>query len=89
MEAITQNHHYHAVLARILQHFAEHLTSKSTRPLSERSRLATEIGLDSVQSFELVAVLEDHFDINIPLESVQNVETLGDVAAAVAKLMES
>ena len=48
-----------------------------------------DIGLDSLQSFEMISDLEDHFHTVIPMDLFQNVETLEDVAHAVLKAIQS
>ncbi|MEO0973211.1 MAG: acyl carrier protein [Pseudomonadota bacterium] len=41
------------------------------------------LGLESVVVMEFITEVEDHFDINIELESLAHIHTLNDLAAAV------
>ena len=45
------------------------------------------IPADSMHSFEMVAALEDHYGIDIPFESLQDVKTIQDVAESVMELL--
>jgi acyl carrier protein len=46
----------------------------------------TELGLDSLDTFDLIFNAEDHFKIKVPNDQVQ-IETLKDVTALVHKLI--
>jgi acyl carrier protein len=46
----------------------------------------TELGLDSLDTFDLIFNAEDHFKIKVPNDQVQ-IETLQDVTALVHKLI--
>lgn len=46
----------------------------------------TELGLDSLDTFDLIFNAEDHFKIKVPNDQVQ-IETLQDVSAIVHKLI--
>ena len=48
----------------------------------------TELGLDSLDTFDIIFNAEDHFKIKVPNDQV-NIETLQDVTALVHKLMLS
>ena len=43
------------------------------------------LGLESVAVMEFVLEVEDHFDISIDLDSLGNIHTLEDLAAAVRR----
>jgi len=45
--------------------------------------LISSLGLESVVVLEFVTDVEDHFDINIDLDSLANIQTLSDLAEAV------
>jgi len=47
------------------------------------STLISSLGLESVVVLEFVTDVEDHFDINIDLDSLANIQTLSDLAEAV------
>ena len=78
---------YEAVLAKIFAYFDENLAEKPSSPVSETSHLIQDLRLDSMQSFEMVSDLEDHFGITMPMELFQHVVTVGDVAREVVKVI--
>jgi acyl carrier protein len=66
------------------------LTSVSRRPIKPTlgSDLVTDLGFDSLQVLELIAELEDRFDISIPLNDVPATRTVAQVVAQVTALVE-
>lgn len=48
-----------------------------------------DFGLSSIDFMELVEQIEDHFDIAIPLNDLENFRTLGDLAARVQELLDA
>ncbi len=69
----------------------EVLKNVSRRPIepTRSSDLVTDLGFDSLQILEVVAELEDRFDISIPLNDVPAARTVGQVVAQVAALVGS
>jgi len=53
--------------------------------LVSEARILEDLGADSLDVVELVMALEQAFDIVVPDEDVENLRTLGDVAAYVDK----
>ena len=45
-----------------------------------------DLELDSVKVMELMMILEDHFDLSIPLNILPNVNTVADLASEIANL---
>ena len=66
------------------------LKNVSRRPIEPTlsSDLVADLGFDSLQVLEVVAELEDAFDISIPLTDVSATRTVGQVVAQVAALIE-
>ena len=66
------------------------LKNVSRRPIepTSSSELVADLGFDSLQVLEVVAALEDAFDIAIPLNDVSATRTVGQVVAQVAALIE-
>ena len=62
----------------------------SRRPISPTlgSDLVTDLGFDSLQVLELIAELEDRFDVSIPLNDVPTTRTVAHVVAQVTALVE-
>ena len=73
------------VLAVILQHLEENMDDVP-EALTAETKIVEDLALDSLDSFEMIAALEDHYDITIAFDSVQHVKTLGDVAEVVSGL---
>jgi acyl carrier protein len=61
----------------------------SRRPIAPTvdSDLVTDLGFDSLQVLELIAELEERFDISIPLNDVPVTRTVKQVVAQVAALV--
>ena len=61
----------------------------SRRPISPTlgSDLVTDLGFDSLQVLELIAELEDRFDVSIPLNDVPTTRTVAHVVAQVTALV--
>lgn len=66
------------------------LKNVSRRPIEPtlRSDLVADLGFDSLQVLEVIAELEDRFDISIPLNDVPATRTVAQVVAQVAQLVE-
>lgn len=66
------------------------LKNVSRRPIEPTlsSDLVADLGFDSLQVLEVIAELEDSFDISIPLNEVPATRTVGQVVAQVAALLE-
>ena len=67
----------------------EVLKNVSRRPIepTKDSDLSADLGFDSLQILEVVAELEDRFDISIPLNDVPAARTVGQVVTQVAALI--
>lgn len=50
--------------------------------VTEASHLVADLGIDSLGVMELVADIEDRFNVKIPDELLREVNTVADVAAA-------
>lgn len=55
-------------------------------PISKSHHLMNDLELDSVKVMELMMILEDHFDLSIPLNILPNVNTVADLASEITKL---
>ena len=67
----------------------EVLKNVSRRPIEPTpdSDLVADLGFDSQQILEVVAELEDRFDISIPLNDIPGARTVRQVVAQVAALV--
>lgn len=48
-----------------------------------------ELGLDSLDSVELISDLEDHFQVNIPNQEVLQIKTIQEAADSLSKLIHA
>lgn len=66
------------------------LKNVSRRPIEPTlaSDLVTDLGFDSLQVLEVIAELEDRFDVSIPLNDVPAARTVAQVVAQVTALVE-
>jgi acyl carrier protein len=67
------------------------LKNVSRRPIEPTltSDLVADLGFDSLQVLEVIAELEDQFDVSIPLNDVPTTRTVAQVVAQVSELVES
>jgi acyl carrier protein len=67
------------------------LKNVSRRPIEPtlNSDLVADLGFDSLQVLEVVAELEDRFDISIPLNDVPATRNVAQVVAQVAQLLDA
>jgi acyl carrier protein len=74
---------YESIVEGIARYLAEHLEQAPTEPITATTKLVRDLSLDSIQSFEMIADLEDAYGITIDMERVQAVETVGEIATVV------
>lgn len=67
------------------------LKAVNPRPIepSLTSDLVTDLGFDSLQIMEVIAELEDRFDVSIPLNDVPSTRTVAQIVAQVAALVDA
>jgi len=56
---------------------------KTQKPISPEKNLTEDLGLTSLQLMELLSLVEDEYDILIPVNRVLHVKTVGDLYRAV------
>ncbi|MEY3211384.1 MAG: hypothetical protein RIT28_1865 [Pseudomonadota bacterium] len=76
------------VADRIIHHVENGLDRPVNGPVTVRSHLAQDLQLDSMESVALLAELEDHYGVTMPVQVFQRAQTLGDVAEAVVEVLE-
>ena len=76
--------------AQIEEGVIDVLKNVSRRPIEPTlaSDLVADLGFDSLQVLEVIAELEDRFDISIPLNDVPATRTVAQVVAQMAQLVE-
>jgi len=78
------------VLAKIEAGVIQVLKTVSRRPIEPtlESDLLVDLGFDSLRVLEVVAELEDCFDISIPLNDLPSTRSVAQVVAQVAALVD-
>lgn len=72
------------IFARIVELISP-LNKKGT-PLADTTSFANDLEMDSLTVMDLVANIEDEWDIVLPLNMLPELETIGQVADAVDRL---
>jgi len=62
------------------------ISRRPVEPLLD-SDLVADLGFDSLEVLELVAELEERFDVTVPVDDVPSVRTVAQVIAHVARLV--
>jgi acyl carrier protein len=57
-------------------------------PLTPDTRFVDDLGFDSLSVMELVAEVEDEFDINLPINLLPSIHTIAELAETVDRLRE-
>jgi acyl carrier protein len=57
--------------------------------VTETSHLVADLSIDSLGVMEVLADLEDKFSLTIPDETLRDVDTVGDVAAAIESRLQN
>lgn len=55
--------------------------NKDNLPLSFSTQITTELEMDSVAVMDFIMEVEDHFNIDIPLNVLSDIKTIGDLTA--------
>lgn len=76
-EALTED----AILAEIVNALLPF--KKSDTPITAETEIARDLNLDSLAVMDLLMVLEDKFDVSIPLNMVPEIATVGELAKAI------
>ena len=58
-------------------------------PIRPNDHIQNDLGLDSLAVMEVVADIEDRFNVTIPSETLSNIATVEDVARILVKLTPS
>lgn len=72
---------------RIKNIIADSLSVEDSKKIEDHSKLAEDLGADSLDTVELIMKLEEEFGIEIPDEDAEKIQTFGDVVAFIDKKM--
>ena len=56
-------------------------------PIAATDRLREDLGLDSLHSMELLSSITEKYEVDVDVEQVQEIKTVGDVVAFLAKVL--
>ena len=74
----------HEIIAEIIK--ATGAPSSGLAAVTASSRIKDDLGLDSLAVMNFVMVLEDRFDVSIPIDSLNDIKTVGDLARVISEL---
>ncbi|HPU63506.1 MAG TPA: acyl carrier protein [Mobilitalea sp.] len=60
-----------------------------TAELRPETSLKDDLNADSLDLFQIIMSLEEEFDIEIPTEDTENINTIGDIEAYLEKRLEN
>ena len=63
-------------------------TECPTEEISMKSKLATDLGMSSLQSINAIVAFEDEFGIEIPEKDIRTLQTVGDVVEYLKNLKQ-
>ncbi|MBW2702739.1 MAG: acyl carrier protein [Deltaproteobacteria bacterium] len=61
----------------------------NTSEVTDTDRLREDLGLDSLQSMELMSRISDQYELDLEVEDVMDVETLGEVVEHLGNFIRS
>lgn len=64
------------------------LTADKQRPVGPHSNLIEDLGLESIKIMDLLMMLEDQFDLSIPINILIDVSTPADLTDALMAYLE-
>lgn len=73
------------MLERIKEIAAESLGVEAEN-LTQDTSFKEDLGADSLDLFEMVMALEEEYNVEIPTEDLEQIQTIGDVEAYIHKL---
>ena len=65
------------------------LADLDTGGVKDQDRLREDLGLDSLQSMELLSRISDLYELDIEVEDVMDVQTVGDVVRELGQFMRA
>ena len=68
------------MLEKIKEMIAEQLNVDAAE-ITEATSFKDDLGADSLDLFEMVMALEEEFNVEIPTEDLEGIQTIGDVEA--------
>lgn len=76
------------IAGRIIEIVAEKM-DKPKEEITEEKSFVNDLGADSLDIVELIMDIEDEFDLSVPEEEAQKIQTIGDAVNYVAGYSDS
>ena len=72
------------VMARVKKMVVEHLDVEEEK-VTDNAHFIDDLGADSLDNVELVMAFEEEFDIEIPDDAAENIQTVGDAVKFISE----
>ena len=69
------------VLEKVKEVISEQLGIEDTDSITTETTFIDDLGADSLDIVELIMALEEEFDVEIPSEDLEKMDTVGDIVA--------
>ncbi len=76
------------VLEKVKKIIADQL-SMEIEEVKETSTFSDDLGVDSLEIFEIVMSLEEEFNIEIPNEDIENIKSVGDITNYITRRIDN
>ena len=76
------------IRAQVIQIIGEELSHDPDK-ITDQTTIMGDLGADSLDITELMLKFEDKFDIEIPEEEAQNIQSVGDAVRYLTQMVES
>ncbi len=80
-------HTYDSVLRAVISLIDEH--KPEPVPVTAASEFKSDLNFDSIGIMDLVADIEDHFEVTIPLNELSRMQTVGETATRLLALIDA
>ncbi|WP_427451642.1 acyl carrier protein [Litorimonas sp. WD9-15] len=72
------------VLERVKKMVVEHLDAEEAK-VTDKAHFIDDLGADSLDTVELVMAFEEEFDIEIPDDAAEHIQTVGDAVKFISE----
>ncbi len=72
----------------IIQKIVAQVMNVDEDSITEDTSFADDLGADSLDIFQIIMAIEEHFEVEVSDEDAQTIVTVGDAARKIAKLSE-
>ncbi len=74
------------ILSQVIDILREHVSKDAE--IRPETNLEADLSVDSLKSMEILAAVEDAFDISIPINVLSNIQTVEDLAVQIEGLLK-